>query len=52
MSKPKTVKTTINIDEELWKKFSILIIQKHGGRKKNQVIEGLIREYVNSEEKA
>ena len=41
-----TVKTTINIEEELWKKFSILVIQKKGYRKKNDVIEDLIREYV------
>lgn len=40
------VKTTINIDEELWKKFSIMVIQEKGYRKKNEVIEGLIREYT------
>jgi len=40
------VKTTINIDEELWKKFSHLIIEEKGYRKKNQVIEQLIKEYV------
>lgn len=42
----KTVKTTINIDEELWKRFSIKVIEKHGGRKKNDVIEELIQKYV------
>ena len=41
-----TVKTTINVDEDLWKKFSILVIQQKGYRKKNDVIEDLIREYV------
>ena len=40
------VKTTITIDEELWKKFSILVIQEKGNRKKNEVIEQLIKEYV------
>ncbi len=39
-------KTTITIDEELWKKFSILVIQEKGNRKKNEVIEKLIREYT------
>jgi len=41
-----TIKTTINIDEDLWKKFSIIVIQKKGYRKKNEVIEDLIREYI------
>jgi len=44
----KSVKTTVNIDEDLWKKFSIKVIQKHGGRKKNEVIEELIQKYVKS----
>lgn len=42
----KKVKTTINVDEDLWKKFSIKVIEKHGGRKKNDVIEELIQKYV------
>jgi len=37
-----TVKTTITINNDLWKKFSILVIEKHGGRKKNDVIERCI----------
>jgi len=41
-----SVKTTITIDEELWKKFSILVIQEKGNRKKNEVIEQLIKEYI------
>ena len=49
-AKHKTVKTTINIDEELWKKFSIISIQKHGGRKKNDMITELIRDYVEKNE--
>jgi metal-responsive CopG/Arc/MetJ family transcriptional regulator len=39
-------KTTIDIDDELWKKFSIAVIQKHGNRKKNDVVAELIKEYV------
>lgn len=42
----KKVKTTINVDEDLWKKFSIKVIEKHGGRKKNDVVEELLEEYV------
>lgn len=42
----KTVKTTINMDEDLWKKFSIRVIQEKGGRKKNDVIEELIKKYL------
>jgi len=42
----KTVKTTINMDEDLWKKFSIKVIQEKGGRKKNDVIEELIKKYL------
>jgi metal-responsive CopG/Arc/MetJ family transcriptional regulator len=45
----KKVKTTINVDEELWKKFSIKVIQKHGGRKKNDVIEELIQKYLKAD---
>ena len=42
----RSIKTTITIDEDLWKKFSILVIQEKGHRKKNEVIEHLIREYI------
>jgi len=41
-----TIKTTINIDEDVWKKFSIIVIQEKGYRKKNEVITDLIREYI------
>ena len=44
-------KTTINIDKELWKKFGIIVIQKHGGRKMNDVIGEIIKEYVEKNEK-
>ena len=42
------VKTTIDIPDELWKKFSITVIEEQGGRKKNDVIETLIEDYVSS----
>ena len=40
------VKTTIDIPEELWKKFSIRVIEDRGGRKKNEVIEELLKKYL------
>jgi len=45
------VKTTIDIDDELWKKFSIKVIEDYGGRKKNDVIEGLANAFVNTPKK-
>jgi len=45
------VKTTINIDEELWRKFSFLVIKERGYRKKNEIIEQLIKEYTEKREK-
>ena len=50
-AKHKTVKTTITLEEGLWKKFGILVIEKFGGRKKNDVISQLIKEYVEKNEK-
>lgn len=48
----KKTKTTISIDEQLWTDFSITVLKKHGGRKKNDVIEQLLRKYIekNSQE--
>lgn len=40
------VKTTIYIPDWLWKKFSMLVIQGKGYRKKKAVIEDLIKDYV------
>lgn len=45
-----TIKTTINIDEDLWKKFSIIVIQEKGYRKKNDVIGELVREFIQKKE--
>jgi metal-responsive CopG/Arc/MetJ family transcriptional regulator len=43
--------TTISIDEELWKRFSLVVIQDVGSRKKSEVIEQFIREYTEKKEK-
>jgi hypothetical protein len=40
------VKTTIDIDDERWKRFSIQVIEDYGGRKKNDVIEALVEAFV------
>jgi metal-responsive CopG/Arc/MetJ family transcriptional regulator len=45
------VKTTIDIPDEKWKKFSIKVIEEYGGRKKNDVIEELIDKYLKEGEK-
>lgn len=48
-NKSSMVKTTIDIDDEVWKKFSIAVIRKKGYRKKNEIIEQLIKEYLETE---
>jgi metal-responsive CopG/Arc/MetJ family transcriptional regulator len=45
------VKTTIDLEDELWKKFSIKVIQDYGGRKKNDIIQALISEFVSDPSK-
>jgi hypothetical protein len=40
------VKTTIDIPDDKWKKFSIKVIEEYGGRKKNDVIEELIDRFL------
>ena len=45
-----TVKTTITIDEDVWKRFTLIVIEKYGYRKKNMVIEQLIREFIREHE--
>lgn len=46
----KKIKTTINIDAQLWKRFSHIVIEEKGYRKKNEVIENLIRKYVEKKD--
>ncbi len=40
------VKTTIDIPDELWKKFSIRVIEEYGGRKKNDIVQELLKKYL------
>jgi metal-responsive CopG/Arc/MetJ family transcriptional regulator len=47
----KKVKTTIDLPEDLWRKFTVKVIEEHGGRKKNEVIEELISKYLREEKK-
>jgi metal-responsive CopG/Arc/MetJ family transcriptional regulator len=42
----KVIKTTISIDKKLWEDFSIKVIKEKGGRKKNDVIAELLRQYL------
>ena len=50
MGKNKTVKTTIAVDDDLWTRFGIIVLKKHGGRKKKDIVVQLIREYVEKNE--
>jgi metal-responsive CopG/Arc/MetJ family transcriptional regulator len=45
------VKTTIDIPDDKWKRFSIRVIEEYGGRKKNDVIEELIDKYLKEGKK-
>jgi len=40
------VKTTLEVDDDLWKRFSLLVLRERGGRKKREVIAELIKDYV------
>jgi len=40
------IKTTISIDENLWRNFSIAVLQKDGGRKVSETVEQLIEQYL------
>ena len=44
----KSVKTTINIDENLWNDFRIKVIKERGGRKANEVIAELIKKFLQN----
>jgi hypothetical protein len=44
----KKVKTSLEIDGDLWNGFSIAVIQKGGNKKKKAVIERLIKQYVDN----
>jgi len=40
------VKTTIEVDDELWRRFSLLVLREKGERKKNEVIVKILKDYV------
>ena len=40
------VKTTIEVDDDLWRRFSLLVLRERGDRKKKEVIVELLRDYV------
>ena len=40
------VKTTIEVDDDLWRHFSLLILRERGERKKNEAIHELLKRYV------
>lgn len=42
------MKTTVEIDDRLWRLFSMIVLREKGGRKKSKVIEELIRRYIES----
>lgn len=46
MSAVKKVKTTIDLPEDLWRRFSIRVLEEYGGRKKNDVIQELMEKYL------
>ncbi len=40
------VKTTIEVDGDLWRRFSLLVLRERGERKKNEAIYELLKSYV------
>jgi len=52
MSVDKKVKTTIDLPENLWRKFSIKVLEEYGGRKKNDVIQNLIEKYLKEKKES
>ena len=43
------VKTTIDLTEDMWKQFTVKVVQNEGGRKKNEVIQRLIQKYLEED---
>ena len=48
MGENNKIKTTITIDKKLWTDFGVIVLKKHGGRKKNDILEQLLRPIKNS----
>jgi len=40
------VKTTIEVDDDLWRRFSLIVLRERGERKKNEVIVEILSNYV------
>jgi hypothetical protein len=40
------VKITINVDDDLWRLFSLIVMREWGREKRNEVIVELIKDYV------
>lgn len=38
--------TCISVDKDLWKKFCVKVLTKHGNFRNSMVIEDLIKEYL------
>lgn len=41
------IKTSITLDEELWKDFCVKVVKEKGNRKISTVLEELIRNYLD-----
>jgi metal-responsive CopG/Arc/MetJ family transcriptional regulator len=39
-------KTSITIDEDLWKNFNFVVLQNEGNNKLSDVLEKLIKQYI------
>ena len=44
-------RTTLDIDDDLWKRFSVQVIYKHGNRYKKDVMIELVKAWTEREEK-
>ena len=40
------VKTTIEVNDDLWRRFSLIVLRERGERKKNEVIVEILSNYV------
>lgn len=45
------IKTAITADEGSTERFTLIVIEKYGYRRKNQVIERLIKEFIREHER-
>lgn len=42
-------KTSVSIDDDLWKKFCSIVVSKYGNRMNSDVLEELIKKYIEEE---